>query len=112
MSDGKTKEQLRDERDYWREKAQKLEGAYNQIQDHLPQVNTKTTRRSVLGSIVGGVALYGVLGKASAQTTGTGEIASQANPALRVYVNRVHFVDLGSEPSSPGDGSMYYNSNA
>lgn len=112
MSDEKTKEQLREERDYWRSKAEKLEGAYNQIQEHLPQVNTKTTRRTVLGSVAGSVGLYLTLGTAAGQTTGSGEIASQANPALRVYVNRVHFVDLGSAPSSPPDGTMWYNSNA
>lgn len=112
MSDERTKEELRDALERERTKREKLEQAFVELQEYVPQVNYHPTRRDVIASIIGGAGLYALLGKAQAQTTGSGEIASQANPALRVYVERVHFVDLGSDPSSPTDGSMWYNSNA
>lgn len=122
MSDERTKEDLKAENERLRKQRDKLRTAFDEVQERMPQVDFHPgkggggwTRRGVIATAataagLGAAGYYS--GKAAAQTTGSGEIASQSNPALRVYVNRVHLVDLGSEPSSPGDGSIYYNSNA
>lgn len=117
MGDERTKEELRDELERERSKRERLETAFAELQEYVPQVDYhQPTRRDVIKGLatasLGAAGMYAMSGGASAQTLGSGEIASQANPALRVYVNRVHFVDLGSDPSSPDDGSMWYNSNA
>lgn len=111
-NDEQTKEQLREENERLRNQLKKFQSAYKEVQEYVPQVNYHPTRRDVVTSIIGGVGLYALLGKAQGQTTGSGEIASQSNPALRVYYQRAHYVDLGSDPSSQPDGTRWYNSNA
>lgn len=110
MSDERTKAELREENQRLRERVVEL-------QEYVPQVEVhKPTRRDLIKGLatatLGAAGMYAASGNAAAQTLGDGEIASQANPALRGYFNRIHLVDIGSDPSSPDSGTLYYNSNA
>lgn len=68
-----------------------------------------STRRNLLVSVagLGAAGLFGA-GRASAQSTPSGEIGTSSNPYLRAYVNRKVFEARTSDPSSPEDGTQWY----
>lgn len=77
------------------------------------------TRRDVLkvssGAVLaGGALVIGGSGNAAASHGGgtSGDVASASEPALRVFVDTWHFHERTSDPSSPSNGSMWYNSSA
>lgn len=39
-----------------------------------------------------------------------GEVGTSTNPYLRAYVDRMVFTPRSSDPSSPADGTLWYNS--
>lgn len=70
------------------------------------------SRRQLLAAV--GVAAAGATGyfagSASAATP-AGTVGTSTNPYLRAYVDTIAFVDT-SDPSSPDDGTLWYNSSA
>lgn len=70
---------------------------------------TDRTRRNVLVGVAGlGVAgLFGA-GRASAQTSPSGEIGTSSNPYLRAHIDRQRYVGRTSDPSTPSDGTNWY----
>lgn len=73
-----------------------------------------TTRRGILAGVIAAV-MYGLgwlTGGVTAQTSTSGNIASASEPAEYVYVERVHVVARTSDPSSPDDGTLWYNESA
>ena len=73
------------------------------------------TRRGVLAGALG-IAAFGAAGGyfaggAAAQSSPSGTVGTASNPYLRAYVDRVAFV-YTSDPSSPADGTLWYNSSA
>lgn len=77
-----------------------------------PTDETETsTRRNLLVGVagLGAAGLFGA-GRASAQSTPSGEIGTSSNPYLRAYVDRKVFTNRTSDPSSPEDGTQWYRS--
>lgn len=72
-----------------------------------------TTRRGVLAALLGAL-VYGLGWLSSAVTaqTASGQISNASEPAENVYVERVHLSPRTSDPSSPADGTMWYNEDA
>ena len=72
------------------------------------------TRRAILGGTVALLGTGGWLAYAveRAKAAAAGVIGTSTNPYTRAYVTTVNFEDLGADPSSPDDGTMWYNSNA
>lgn len=74
------------------------------------------SRRAVLATAVGiaGAGAAGHLSGRAAASDGSasGQIGTAAKPALRVYVDTFHFHERTTDPSSPANGSMWYNSTA
>lgn len=74
------------------------------------------SRRAVLATAVGiaGAGAAGHLtGRAAADDgSASGTIGTASNPAMRVYVDTYHFHERTSDPSSPSDGTIWYNSSA
>lgn len=95
---------------------ERLQSRMAALESMLSAVNSEKTRRDVLKIGTGAAtataawAVFG--GSAAAQSTGNGDVGSASNPALRVYLDRAHMIDLGQDPSSPSDGDAWYNSNA
>lgn len=78
----------------------------------------RPTRRDVLvggtALLAGGALVVGGSGGAAASHGGgtSGDIASAATPALHVFVDTFHFHERTTDPSSPSNGTMWYNSSA
>lgn len=71
-----------------------------------------TSRRHLIksGLFAGVVGILGFgAGSASAQSEPSGEVGTQANPWSRIYATMVAFVARDSDPSSPADGTLWYN---
>lgn len=73
-----------------------------------------TSRRRVLTWTGGTVlAAYGVghySGRATAQTTPSGTFpADTDDPLLKIRTDRIEHVPRSSDPSSPDDGTLWYN---
>lgn len=68
-----------------------------------------TSRRALLTGLAGlGAAGAFATGRASAQSTPSGEIGTSGNPYLRAYINEQVYVGRTSDPSSPADGTHWY----
>lgn len=78
------------------------------------EVGEPTRRDFVVGgaALLAGGALVATSGTAAAQATPGGNVGSASNPALKVYTDVFHFNERTSDPSSPEDGEMWYNSSA
>jgi len=73
-------------------------------------------RREVLAAAVGvatvGAAGY-MTGRASGQNSPTGTFPVSSDPALlKLRADRLRLVPRSSDPSSPDDGTMWYNDSA
>jgi hypothetical protein len=88
----------------------------NTDQDQEPEDGgtSDVTRRAILGGTVAILGTGGWLAYAveRAKAAAAGVIGTSTNPYTRAYVTTVNFEDLGADPSSPDDGTMWYNSNA
>jgi hypothetical protein len=72
-----------------------------------------STRRGVLAAIMaGGAYALGWASNAVAAATPAGDVASASDPAEYVYTDKVNFNPRTSDPSSPDDGTMWYNESA
>ena len=82
--------------------------------DQDPDDSTDVTRRAILGGTVALLGTGGWLAYAveRAKAAATGVVGTCANPYTRAYVTTVNFEDLGSDPASPDNGTLWYNSNA
>lgn len=74
------------------------------------------SRRMVLAGAAGlaaaGASGY-LVGNTTAQTADpVGEVGTSSNPYLIAFVDRMHFVARSSDPSSPADGTIWYNPGA
>jgi hypothetical protein len=72
-----------------------------------------TTRRALLGAMtaagIGATSYFA--GRASAAPTGTFP-ASTDDPLLKLRADRLRLVPRTSDPSSPDDGTLWYNGGA
>jgi len=64
-----------------------------------------------------GIALAGAVGGAAvasqtAEAAPAGEIGTSSNPLLQTHVDRLVLNERTSDPSSPADGELWYNSSA
>lgn len=79
--------------------------------------SARATRRDVL-AVAAGVAAAGAAGyytgtaTASHGTTPSGEVGSASEPFLRVHTDRLVLHERTTDPSSPADGELWYNSSA
>jgi len=76
---------------------------------------TGVSRRQVTKAA--GIALAGAVGGAAVasqtvEAAPSGEIGTSANPLLQTHVDRLVFNERTSDPSSPADGELWYNSSA
>jgi len=81
-----------------------------------PDEDPDSTRRGFLGALVAGVATvaglagYGV-GQAEAATP-AGDVGTAANPFETGYFDTVNWKARTTDPSSPADGTEWFNENA
>lgn len=76
----------------------------------------EVTRRQVLAAAAGaaaaGAAGYSVGTETGSAQSASGQVGTLADPYLRVNVDRLVLVPRTSDPSSPEDGSTWYNEDA
>lgn len=80
------------------------------------ETDTTTSRRGFLGAVVAAVATVSALvgygaGTAEAATP-SGEVGTAAEPFRRAYADRMVFVPRTTDPSSPANGTLWYNESA
>jgi len=76
---------------------------------------TGVSRRQVTKAA--GIALAGAVGGAAvasqtAEAAPAGEIGTSLSPLLQTHVDRLVLNERTSDPSSPADGELWYNSSA
>lgn len=76
---------------------------------------TSVSRRQVTKAA--GIALAGAVGGAAVasqtvEAAPSGEIGTASNPLLQTHVDRLVLNERTSDPSSPADGELWYNSSA
>lgn len=74
--------------------------------------SAQTTRRGIMAALLAAVGLGGFYaGSATADDgSASGQVGTSAEPALHIYTESVVFHERTSDPSSPDDGTMWYNS--
>lgn len=81
--------------------------------DDETDASDSRTRRNVLVGLagLGAAGVFGA-GRASAQASASGEVGTPSNPYLRAYIDTVNFTARTTDPSSPADGTLWYNQDA
>lgn len=75
-------------------------------------------RRQFMAAGAGAVLGSGMIGYAAGEaeadsaTAPSGTVGSASDPFERIYADRLVFVERTSDPSSPADGTIWYNSDA
>lgn len=83
------------------------------LEQRLSDADSGYSRRSVIAAAAG-IAAAGAMGvyatgRASAAPSGTFPISGE-DPLLKIRADRVRLVPRTSDPSSPADGTEWYNS--